>query len=191
MAGRSSSYTARGSGGKFLPKYTAQKAERICELITEGHTLRQISAQEGIDKSTILRWLRQQPEFRQAYSQAYELWAEMMASDLVDIASDGSNDFMDRETAAGRVERVVDHEHVTRSRLRVDTIKWLMAHRLPKKYGDLVRHTGPQGDDAVAITVDDEERRRKAPRVSRSPGQAPAQREAQHGGGGRRAAHGP
>jgi hypothetical protein len=43
------------------------------------------------------------------------------------------------------VETVLDHEHVQRSRLRVDARKWLLSKLLPKQYGDRVEVTGKDG----------------------------------------------
>ncbi len=40
---------------------------------------------------------------------------------------------------------VVDHEHIQRSRLRVDARKWIAAKLLPKRYGDKLQHTGDGG----------------------------------------------
>ncbi len=60
---------------------------------------------------------------------------------MADIADDGSNDFTkDKDGKA-----VVDHEHIQRSRLRIDTRKWIASKLLPKRYGDKLQHTGPGG----------------------------------------------
>ena len=37
-------------------------------------------------------------------------------------------------------ERIVDHENIQRSRLRVDARKWAAARLAPRKYGDRVEH---------------------------------------------------
>ncbi len=36
-------------------------------------------------------------------------------------------------------------EHVQRSRLRVDTRKWILSKLAPKRYGDKLQHTGDGG----------------------------------------------
>lgn len=54
-----------------------------------------------------------------------------MADEIIEIADDGSNDWMEREGKAAP-----NGEMVNRSRLRVDTRKWLMSKMAPKKYGD-------------------------------------------------------
>lgn len=104
----------------------------------DGETLRQICRDEGMpDKSTVLRWLASNAEFCDQYARAREIQADHWADEVVEIADDGSNDWMERETKAGTIT-VVDHENINRSRLRVDTRKWLMTKAAPKKYGDKV-----------------------------------------------------
>src|SRR6266446_10306329 len=57
-----------------------------------------------------------------------------------------------------RGERIVDHENIQRSRLRVDASKWAAARLAPKKYGDHISHDvkgpGPNFQPAILITVD-------------------------------------
>ena len=44
-------------------------------------------------------------------------------------------------------------DHVQRSRLRIDTRLKLLAKWNPRKYGDKLAHTGPEGGDIVIRTV--------------------------------------
>jgi hypothetical protein len=54
-------------------KRTHENAQKICELIIEGRSLRQISAIEGMPKmQTILDWLKADPEFLGQYAHARE-----------------------------------------------------------------------------------------------------------------------
>lgn len=98
-------------------------------------------------KTSVFRWLNDQPSFRDQYARAREAQAEHWADEILEIADDGSNDWMERRLKDGATETVIDHEHVTRSRLRVDSRKWLMSKLAPKKYGDKVvnEHTGADG----------------------------------------------
>lgn len=84
---------------------------------------------------TIYRWLRQHEEFRQQYAHAKQESAEAFAEDILDIADDGSNDWMEVRDKKGNISIVLDKEHVMRSRVRIDTRKWLMEKLKPKKYG--------------------------------------------------------
>lgn len=85
--------------------------------------------------TTLFRWLREKPEFRQQYAIAREQQAETFADEIQDIADDGANDFM-TVTKGDKEYNVVNHENIQRSRLRVDTRKWIASKLKPKKYGD-------------------------------------------------------
>src|SRR3990172_7086066 len=61
----------------------------------------------------------------------------------MDISDDGTNDWMasnDPENPGYRV----NGEHIARSRLRVDTRKWIASKLKPKKYGEKldIAHSG-------------------------------------------------
>jgi hypothetical protein len=67
---------------------------------------------------------------------------------------------MERELKGGATERVVDQEHIGRSRLRVDARKWLASKLKPKKYGEKLSTelTGADGGPVVvkAAPLDDQ-----------------------------------
>ncbi len=80
-------------------------------------------------------------EFSQQYASAREVQAEVWADEIVGIADEATGDLTtDKDGKA-----VVDHEHIQRSRLRVDTRKWIASKLLPKRYGDTLQHTGEGG----------------------------------------------
>ena len=143
-------------------KYTAKLADDICTRIAQGESLRRICEGAGVpDKANVLRWLASTDEkykgFRDQYARAMSLRADMWADEIIEIADDGTNDWMERELKDGGVVEVVNHEHVTRSRLRVDTRKWLMARMEPKKYGDRVQNelSGTVGVEKIERTIVD------------------------------------
>ncbi len=45
----------------------------------------------------------------------------------------------------GSTQTVLNGEHVQRSRLRVDSRKWLLSKLKPERYGDKLQHSGPGG----------------------------------------------
>lgn len=116
--------------------YTQELADKICETIAQGYSMRTVCSKEGMPAmSTVFKWLRENKEFSEQYTRATEERTEAMSEDILDIADDGSNDLMTIQK--GNVEYTVENKEVTnRSRLRVDTRKWLMAKMKPKKYGD-------------------------------------------------------
>lgn len=116
--------------------YTQELADKVCEKIAEGYSMRTVCAFDGMPGlTTIFKWLRTNEEFAKQYARATEERTEAMSEDILDIADDGSNDLMTIQK--GNQEYEVENKEVTnRSRLRVDTRKWLMSKMKPKKYGD-------------------------------------------------------
>lgn len=121
--------------------YTPELALEICRRISEGESLRQLCRDESMPStSSVLKWAREKPEFSQQYADAREALLEHWAEEINEIADDASNDWIKREKEEGRVEILVDTDHINRSRLRVDTRKWLLSKLAAKKYGDKTQH---------------------------------------------------
>lgn len=120
-------------------KYSLTLTAAICAKLMAGQSLRSICAEDSFPEcATVFNWLAKYPEFLEQYTQAREIQADVMADEICDIADDGTNDWMDRQLQNGQTIRVVDHEHIQRSRLRVDARKWVASKLKPKKYGDKV-----------------------------------------------------
>lgn len=131
------------------PKYGPDVAEEICRRLAAGQTLREICRDADMPAPpTVVGWARGDcpptTDFAERYARAREIGWELMAEEALEISDDGSNDWVERKTADGGTETVLDHEHVTRSRLRTDTRKWLLSKRLPQIFGDKVamEHSG-------------------------------------------------
>ena len=93
---------------------------------------------------TVLAWLAREPTFQERYARAKEMQADLLAEEILDIADDGSNDFM--TIIKNDVEYTVENkEWLNRSRLRVDSRKWIASKLKPKKYGDKMALTGNDG----------------------------------------------
>lgn len=104
----------------------------ICRRLMEGESMVAICRDDGMPaRSTVFEWLATQPEFQRAYILAKQLLAETFADEIVAISDDASRDWIETEDG-----KVLDHEHVQRSRLRVDSRKWLASKLAPKRYGD-------------------------------------------------------
>lgn len=117
--------------------YSVETTTQICIRLGLGESLREICRDEAMpDKSTVMRWLASHSEFRDQYASAREAQADYYAEEIIEISDDGSNDWMERQRSDGSTEEVENKEILNRSRLRVDTRKWLMARMAPKKYGD-------------------------------------------------------
>ena len=137
-------------GGMARPsKFTQDLADTICNLLIEGDSLRGICRDDDMPAAgTVCRWLSENETFREQYARAREFQAESMFDEMFEIADDGQNDWMERLDKNGEViGEVLNHEHVQRSKLRIDTRKWALARMAPKKYGDKIAHVGGDDDD--------------------------------------------
>ena len=119
-------------------KFTHELFETICQQIaTSERGLVSICRDNDLNASTFYDWLLENPDLANKYARAKELQAEFMAEQIIEIADDGTNDYM--TIVKGDTEYNVENKEVTnRSRLRVDARKWVASKLYPKKYGDKV-----------------------------------------------------
>lgn len=120
--------------------YSQEMADRICSEIIQGYSLRTICKPDDMPSVvTILTWLREKPSFLTQYEKAKEEQADALAEEMLDIADDGTNDWMVKTGKGGEsVGWQLNGEHVQRSRLRLDARKWIASKLKPKKYGDRI-----------------------------------------------------
>lgn len=130
--------------------YSEKIADEICSRMIHGETLRAICRDEHMPvRYTVFRWLDKYPEFRDHYARAREALQDYWADEIVEIADDASNDYMTIQRGEESVQ-VENKEVVNRSRLRIDSRKWLMSKLNPKKYGDKIEQT-IKGEDGPAV----------------------------------------
>ena len=112
--------------------YSEEIAQRIIMRMADGESLRSICASDDMPaRSTVMLWAATDREgFSDRYAKACEARAHYWADELLDIADDSQNDYMEREGVP-----TLNGEALQRSRLRVDTRKWLLSKMLPR-YAD-------------------------------------------------------
>lgn len=118
--------------------YTNKLGKEICSRIALGESVLHICSDESMPvSSTIYLWLldEDKKEFSDNYARARNIQAELMFEELLDIADDGSNDYMTIKKG-DKEYNVEDREVTNRSKLRVDARKWYLSKVLPKKFGD-------------------------------------------------------
>lgn len=111
---------------------------KICERLAEGESLRAICRSEGFPAmSAVMRWLDEDKTLQEQYARAKELGFDALAEKTLEIADDGTNDYVAANDPGNPGYRL-NGEHVQRSKLRVDARKWLLSKLAPKKYGDRI-----------------------------------------------------
>lgn len=117
-------------------EFTAELGDAICARLADGESLRSVCRDESMpSKQTVFSWMRLHPAFLDQYARAKEESADALSDEMLDIADDGRNDWMKRN-AEGDAGWVANGENVQRSRVRIDTRKWLASKLKPKKYGE-------------------------------------------------------
>lgn len=136
--------------------YTQDLADLICEGLASGMSMRTVCKGEDMPAmQTVFRWLRIHPEFCEQYTRAKAEAADALVEEMIDICDDGTNDWMevhDKDGASAGYK--INGEHVQRSRLRVETRKWIAAKLKPKKYGEkLDLNHGVEPDNPLATLM--------------------------------------
>jgi hypothetical protein len=128
--------------------FTPELGLAICKRISEGEGLRAICRTEGFpNPGTVYRWLLEAVDpnandglklFSDQYTRAREHQAEVYADEIIEISDNSTNDTqLDDEG-----NEITNFDNIQRSRLRVDSRKWLAGKLRPKKYGDSMTHKG-------------------------------------------------
>lgn len=116
--------------------YTPDIGERVCALIAQGKTLRQIEELDGMPpKETVNGWAIDDVDgFAARYARAQRIRTYGMRDEIVDISDDETLEPDDK-------------------RVRIDARKWVMAKTLPKEFGDRIQHEHSGGVIAGTIVI--------------------------------------
>ncbi|MFA6304006.1 MAG: hypothetical protein WC627_12865 [Legionella sp.] len=137
--------------------YTQELADLICERVaTHGIGLKKLCEMYGDmpEKITIRRWCLKYPQFRSQYAQAKSLQIETLIDEIMDIADDSTGDTVINEQG----KTVCNNEFIARSKIRIDTRKWLASKLAPKIYGvDPIGIAPPPPEYSLAGVTDPNE----------------------------------
>lgn len=112
-----------------------ERVDEVLEQIMRGKTLPEaFDALDitGAQQSGLYRLMLNDKAVRKRYDEAREIQAETFVDEIIAIADESENDF----TKNGKP----DHELVNRSRLRVDTRKFVMSTMNAKRFSDKRHH---------------------------------------------------
>jgi len=121
--------------------FSQEKADRICERLAEGDSLREICDPEEMpSETTVYRWLRDpnNAAFRQDYARAREDQADNSADRVADLGK--------------KVEKGVITPDV--GRVAIDAEKWSAGVRNPKKYGQRMQLANDPENPIQSLTDD-------------------------------------
>jgi hypothetical protein len=115
---------------------TPENARKICDLTSQGYSLRQIARELACTRPAIQLWISEDERkggavIASRYARAKEAGLELLAEQVIEIADDRS--FIGHPDAGAIVQQ---------NRLAVDTRKWFLSKMLPRKYGDRIEISG-------------------------------------------------
>jgi hypothetical protein len=120
-------------------EFTDEIFQQVCDRMAGGEGLRKICEDPQMpSRQTFLRWIEKDTGRQAQYTAAREALMDWYAEEILTIAWDSSKDTIPAE---GKKPARCDNEWVNRSRLKVDTLKFLMAKLHPRRYGDKLPET--------------------------------------------------
>lgn len=132
-------------------KYDPELAAKVLDRLAETGSLRRVCAELHVSRNSIIPWVLDNTNgFGDAYARAKDQGIDMLVEETLDIADDGTNDYM--QTSHGPS---LDNEHIQRSKVRVETRRWLAERMAPRRYGlkqDLAL-TGANGGPIQASVI--------------------------------------
>lgn len=116
--------------------YTQEMADRICEQLADGKSLRAVCDEPGMPSEAAVRaWALDDIEgFAAQYARAREIGYDRLADELLEIADTPQTGVKTTTKATGT--ETTEGDMIEHRRLQVDARKWMLAKMLPKKYGD-------------------------------------------------------
>jgi hypothetical protein len=124
--------------------YNVEVADKIIEWIRSGKTLREFCRQPGTPSfGTVYNWQDEHPDFLERFARARDVGYDAIAEQAYEIADTPVEGLVTEESEQGtkiRREDMLGHR-----KLQVETRLKLLAKWNPKKYGDLVQHSGNVG----------------------------------------------
>jgi len=121
------------------------KENAICAELSAGASLRSACKTVGdVSPQSVLRWVEADKAFSEQYAQARARGYALLADQIIDISDDSEGDTFIDDNGIVRT----DAERVARSKLRVESRKWMLSKMLPKVYGDktVLEGPGPNGE---------------------------------------------
>lgn len=114
----------------------AKTFDDILSDISTGMAASRAAEARGINRRELWALIGSDESAANKYTRAKQTGLEVWADEIVTISDDASGDRATRTNAAGDEYETLDTEFVARSKLRVESRKWLLAKLAPRKYGE-------------------------------------------------------
>lgn len=129
-----------------------KKFSEVLRLIEEERfPLHKALTHADFSSTTFYKHIKDRKEENERYAYASARRADSIFEEMLDIADDQENDvYIDKDG-----NEQTNHNVINRSKVRLDTRKWMLSKMQPKKYGDKLDLTsdGDKLDVAPSITI--------------------------------------
>ena len=117
-------------------KFSQEIFDEICVRIAEGESLRKICKDDKMPSLvSVWKWLNNSEELVKQYTRAREEQAETFVDEILEIADENKDDTSIDENG----KLIINQEVIARSRLRVDSRKWIASKLKPIRFGDYTK----------------------------------------------------
>lgn len=146
--------------GGYTDEQQARLWQKLIESVIEGGTISQFCRDNDIARATVWRWYsKDTDECRKRKIElcaAEQLRADMWIDEIIGIADDTKSDIQFNYDNDGNAIPAWNKEHINRTRLRIDTRKWIACKHFKQRYGDSQSHeiSGPNGGPMVYAGID-------------------------------------
>lgn len=114
--------------------YTDELGNEICNAIASNSVgITKLCNQNSHwpSRETMYQWLANNTSFADKYARAKQQQIELLVDEIIEISDDTSQDTIINENGT----RTCNSEFIARSKLRIDSRKWLASKLVPKVYG--------------------------------------------------------
>ena len=129
-------------------------AREICDQMALGRSMNSICRELDIDVSCVRRWSMEDVDgCRAMFAEARQLQVHYWVDSIMDLCDDVRMDVDvilekdENDEYTGEYEIRINHDHISRVKLKIDSMKWIAGKIAPKIYGDKValEVAGPDG----------------------------------------------
>jgi hypothetical protein len=158
--------TPKKKKGQRGPAYVINRQKvmsQLCDLLSCSHKSLATCLNEvnetlklKVAPTMIYDWMIEDTELANRYARAKQEQADFLVEEMLAISDDDSQDaiFVEVDDKSGKSAKMIcNNEFIQRSRLRVDTRKWIASKLKPKKYGDKLEiETSDDGHPLIVVT---------------------------------------
>ena len=135
-------------------RYSIEKkrdiVEQVSARVANGESVRNILGTKGMPSTVnYYRWLNQDKELKDIHWSGMGVRAHEWFEQLYQVATDGSKDYEFNKDG----KLVFQKEHVMRSRLVVDTLKWMAAKAHPM-YSDYMQVAPTTKIESITVNIE-------------------------------------